>query len=185
MGSKYISLISANDGIRGITKLLLEKYTGQNVPKDFQIINAGNTDVKEITAKGVLQGLNFANENYAIQANLLSMVSDYGFDTTDAIMYSDVKNTDGVVRKKALDEFKHFVGTLNEKDFRNFLFEQHGLTISDKLIEDLLTKGEASFTTMSASIPAQFDQLNLVETLFFWPLKNALVELSRNYNNYQ
>ncbi len=185
MGSKYISLISANDGIRSITKLLLEKYTGQNVPRDFQIINAGNTDVKEITAKGVLQGLNFANQNYAIQANLLNQVSDYGFDTTDAIMYSDVKNADGVVRKKALDEFKHFVGTLNEKDFRNFLFNQHGLTISEELITDLLTKGEASFTTMSASIPAQFDQLNLVETLFFWPLKNALIELSRNYDKYQ
>ena len=184
MGSKYINLISANDGIRSLTVLLLQKYTGKEVSKDFQIINAGDTDVKEITAKGVLQGINFANQNFAIPENTLQPILDYGFDSKVEITYADVKNENGEVRKQALDEFNHFVESLKEKDFRNFLFQNYRLNISEELFEDLKTKANASFTTMSASTPAQFDQLNLVETLFFWPLKNALVELSKNFGKY-
>lgn len=184
MGSKYLSIISGNDGVNGLTKLLLEKYTGKTVPADFRIIKPVNTDVKEITAKGVLRGIDINNQNFVIPANALVRELDYGFDTTDTITYAQVKDAGGVVRKQALEEFYRFVESLKGSDFRNFLFANYGLTIPNQLIEDLKAKGEASFITMSTSIPAQFDQLGLVETLFFWPLKTALVELSNNYNNY-
>ena len=54
-----------------------------------------------------------------------------------------------------------------------------------ELIADLKIFAEKSFVTMSANIPAQYHALNVTETLFFWPLKNSLIELSKNYKKYQ
>lgn len=183
MGSKYINLISPNhDVIKELTVLLLEKYTGKKADPAFSIISANNADVKEITAKGVLEGLNL-NANFQIPANALSPIVDYGFDRVEILTYADVATDE--VRKAALKSFNNFVDSLKDRDFANFIFANFNrLTISENLIADLRNFAKQSFVTMSANIPAQYGNLNVSETLFFWPLKNSLVELSRNYAVY-
>lgn len=183
MGSKYINLISTNPKTtKNLTVLLLEKYTGKRVDPAFTIINAQNTDVKEITAKGVLEGLNL-RENFRIPADMLSPIIDYGFDRDKELTYADVATDD--VRETAMQSFNSFIDSLQDKDFANFLFTNFkNLTISKELINDLRQYAKQSFVTMSANIPVQYRELNVAETLFFWPLKNSLVELSKNYKKY-
>lgn len=183
MGSKYISLISSEKGvIAQLSKLLLEKFTGQNVPVGFEIISDDDVDVKEITAKGVLEGLDIKGP-FKIPEAALAPIVDYGFDAKTDLTYADVIKPD--VCKAALAEFDTFVDSLKERDFTNFLFSKFQLTISGQLLDDMKQKGRQSFTTMSASVPAQYSELNVTETLFFWPLKNTLVELSKNYKVYK
>lgn len=183
MGSKYINLISTNPRtIKDFTVLLLEKYSGKRVDPAFSIISARNTDVKEITAKGVLEGLGL-RENFRIPANVLSPVVDYGFDRDEPLTYADVSTDE--VREAALESFNKFVDTLQDRDLANFIFTNFkNLTISSQLIVDLKKFAKQSFVTMSANIPAQYNRLDVTETLFFWPLKNSLVELSKNYAAY-
>lgn len=185
MGSKYIDLISTDKQVvKRLTVLLLRKYTGKTIDPAFDIISDNaNTDVKEITAKGVLKGLGLA-PNFQIPTDLLAPVTDYGFDTEGSITYADV-STD-VIRNKALDSFNKFVDSLQDGDFMNFLFTNFGnLTISKELIADLRIYGKQSFVTMSANIPNEYADLNVTETLFFWSLKNSLVKLSKNYAKYK
>lgn len=180
MGSKYINLISSDSSvIRDLTKLLLEKYTGKKVNDAFRIINAHGADVKEITAKGVLEGLGLA-AGFQIPAGKLSQVVDYGFDGFDRLTYADVRKEN--VRETALGSFNKFIDSLQSPDFTNFVFNKFGLTIPNKLISDLRAFARNSFVTMSANIPARYNNLDVAETLFFWPLKNSLVELSKKYH---
>lgn len=182
MGSKYINLISSDSNvIRDLTKLLLEKYTGKKVNDAFSIINAHGADVKEITAKGVLEGLGLA-PGFQIPAGRLSQVVDYGFDGFDRLTYADVRTAN--VRETALGSFNKFIDSLQSPDFTNFVFNKFGLTIPNKLISDLRAFARNSFVTMSANIPALYNDLDVAETLFFWPLKNSLVELSKRYQTY-
>ena len=189
MGSKYINLISTDPRIiKGLTVLLLEKYTGMKVDPAFTIISAKNAqneniDVKEITAKGVLAGLSLHN-NFKIPANILSPIIDYGFDIEGGLTYDKVATDE--VRKVALQSFNKFIDSLQGTDFTNFIFNNFNkLTISKELIDDLRMFAIQSFVTMSANIPVQYRGLNVTETLFFWPLKNSLIELSKNYDKYE
>ncbi len=189
MGSKYINLISPNVQIQSeLTKLLLKKYTGKNVPNAFTIIPIPSIavgldlDVKEITAKGVLSGLALA-PGFQIPVGSLTSVDDYGFNTAESITYNDVYQNPEV-KIEALKEFNKFVDSLQDTEFINFLFKNFDLTISKTLLDDLKKLGQQSFVTMSASIPAAFNDLQVNETLFFWPLKTSLIEISRNYANY-
>lgn len=183
MGSKYINLMSTDPKIiKKLTVLLLEKYTGKKVDPAFAIIKAVNVDVKEITAKGVLTGLSLG-ENFKIPADILSPIVDYGFDIEGELTYDMVEKDE--VREAALKSFNKFIDSLQDQDFINFIFNNfNNLTISKDLIADLRTFARQSFVTMSASIPYQYRDLNVTETLFFWPLKNSLVEVSKNYANY-
>lgn len=183
MGSKYINLISSDTTVlKNLTKLLLQKYTGKNADKAFSIITAGGVDVKEITAKGVLTGLTL-NPGFKIPDDKLDSTIDYGFDWDGNLTYGDVNTAK--VRNAALQEFDKFVDSLEDCDFTNFISLNFGLTISKELIDDLKTLATRSFATMSASIPAAYAKLDVTETLFFWPLKNSLVELSKKYNVYR
>lgn len=179
MGSKYINLISSDASvIKELTVLLLEKFTGKSVPNQFTILQNGN-EVKEVTAKGALLGQTL-NPNFQIAPSKLYPVVDYGFDGINSLTYQSVESQQ--IRDMALANFVDFVNILKGRDFVNFLFNKFGFTIPAKLFNDLIECSEESFVTMSASIPNQYRDLDVTETLFFWSLKNSLVELSkRNY----
>ncbi len=185
MGSKYINLISSdNNVLKALTKLLLEKYTGKTVQPAFDIIDTHplGVDVKEVTAKGVLEGLSI-RDGFKIPTGSLTPIEDLGFDTDKKLKYSNV--ADEEVRKALLSEFTKFADSFKDDDLKNFLYRNFSLTIPDALRDDLKKFGEQSFRTMSASVPQQFSNLNVQETLFFWPLKDSLIELSRRYDQYK
>ncbi|MBR1786969.1 MAG: hypothetical protein IJ756_07440 [Paludibacteraceae bacterium] len=174
MGSKYINLISPDsDDILQFTKLLLEKYTGQKVPALFKIKN-NRSDAKEITAKGALT---IPDTGYLIPKTQLNSIVDYGFDTQEQIIYRDMRT--GQVQQKVINEYLKFLKSLSEKDIAQFIHQHYGLTIPNVIIATLTTHAQNSYNTIAGGITTAFDDFNLSETLFFYPLKNALIECSK------
>ena len=152
--------------------MILEKYTGLNAPATFNVYMA--QEAKEVTAKGALLGDSLLG-NFKIPTNRLEEVVDYGFDTNSNLVYGDVAQVE--TRNAVLQEYNKFIDSLNDRDFANFLFSRFGLSIPENLCSDLRTLAASSYTDVCAGISPQHFNLDVKETLFFWPLKIALSKL--------
>ena len=174
MGSKYMNLISPNaDDIKVLTKLLLEEYTGLQVPDLFNIVN-NRPDAKEITAKGALTT---PAVGFLIPAGRLRAIVDYGFDTPNAVTYRDIRTQN--VQNQLMAEYRRFLNSLQERELAQFLHTNYNLTFDPAVINKLKLDAQNSYNTIANSIPADFDTFEMSETLFFYPLKNALIECSK------
>ncbi len=180
MGSRYINLISTNVvDVLGLTKLLLETYTGKTAPLHFKIFM--ESESKEVTAKGALMGEKL-DSAFQIPNGQLHKCVDYGFDTDKEMTYGEV--TEDVVKSSVISEYERFVASLRKKEIANYLYHKFGLSISASLLDALVAYAVSSYENMCASIPAVHAELDIEETLFFWPLKLALPVISENYEVY-
>ena len=182
MGSKYTRLIAPQDAeLTELTRILLQLFTvtdDQEFPKTFCVKRPGAA--KEMTANGALAVTGLAA---GFVASNPQNVNDYGFDTEQTLTYADVSKDE--VRKAVLVEYEHFIDLIRgSQEFRNYLHSKFALTICDSLLDDLKNKAEASYNNYSG-MAAGHAQVNVTETLFFWPLKHALYEVSKNYQSYQ
>lgn len=175
MGSKYISLISGTPTvIVGLTKLLLQKYTGKTAPDNFRIIPYDG-DIKEITAKGALTDI--TNTQMAI--NNIDKIFDYGFDSERDIFYQDVRR-DNTIKTSVLETYNSFIDTFKDKTITNFLFTNLTVTIPPELLKLLKDNAVSSFDSVLLDVSQQFDTDKVAETMFFWPLKTALITASQS-----
>ena len=176
LGSKYVNIISpVESDIKDFTKLLLENFTGKKCPKTFVIHLPA--DRKEITARGALKSKLLQVNSLAI--NNLEQVIEHGFEANADLTYQDAKQND--IRKLSMNSHKAFVDTLRQGWFTNYLNNNFNIILNEQLLIDLVNLGENSYTNICACIPAAKDSVNVNESLFFWPLKNALYELSKKY----
>lgn len=169
MGSNLIKLISPNeDDIKEFAKLLLETFSGEKAPDLFEVIFAANP--KEITAEGGL-----ASQHPKIQKISPALIKVYGFETAkDRYEFQETSN----LKPKVLEEYFHFldVFTMTGK-IKDWLFNQYKIRISRDTIAELKKYADKSFDLMAKR---KLDPEMVVnETLFFWPLKQALYELTK------
>lgn len=169
MGSNLIKLISPNeDDIKEFAKLLLETFSGEEAPALFKVIFAENP--KEITAEGGL-----ASQHPNIGKINPTLIKVYGFETAnDRYEFKDTLN----LKPEVLKEFFHFldVFTMTGK-IKDWLFNQYQIRISQDTIAELKKYADKSFDLMAKR---KLDpQMVVNETLFFWPLKQALYELTK------
>ena len=158
-----------------ITKLLLENFTGKRCPHTFVIHLPA--DRKEITARGALKSKLLQVGSLAI--NDLEQVNEHGFEVPVGLTYQQAKQDDikGLSMKAHID----FVNTLRQSWFTDYLNNNFNIILNNQLLADLVNLGENSYTNICACIPAAKDNVTINESLFFWPLKNALYELSKRY----
>lgn len=181
MGSRYIHLISANvNDILGLTRLLLEEYTGRKAPMNLRVFM--EPEPKEVTAKGVLVGTHLMPP-YQIPANQLQKCVDYGFDTNASLTYGNVGDQN--VKDAVLAENSKFLNTLLKPVIANYIYQNFGLAIQQTLLNNLAYYCAQSYNDMCTTIPKAYNNLNVEETLFFWPLKLALPQVSQQYNQPQ
>ena len=194
MGSKYIDIIAADTQSKTeLTSLLLSTYTGTPSPKGFRILdikahtginvadnNRVNGDVKEVTANGALLASTLAPA-FQIADTMLKEAIDYGFDTTTRITFEDINKPD--IINQAFEEFKKYLMTWQSPEISEYLTKHYGLTISDQLLSDLEIDGRRSLTTMITEKQGLgvANTTDIGETLFFYPLKNAIYEISTKY----
>lgn len=180
MGSKYTNMISINDSdLKTLTRILLEVFTGQSAPLNFSVIRLPNS--KEVTAQGALIGPTLAPA-YKVNGQNLELVEDYGFDTDTEITYNQVSNDN--IKNNVIGEYEKFISLLKENDrIKSYLFQTFNLRIKEALLDDLLAKGTSSYQNICGTM-VQYGQLPLNETLFFWPLKHSLYEVSKKYQMY-
>ncbi len=180
MGSKYTNIIISNDNdLTSLTKIFLERFSGKRAPDNFAVRRVPNS--KEVTANGALIGPALT-QAFRVSAETLSLVNDYGFDTEKEIKYKDVKEVkDAVIR-----EYQKFIDILKtDNSIKQHLFAKYHLQIAGSLLEDLKRKATSSYNNVSGTVMAEFGDIPVAETLFFWPLKHALYEVSKNYQNYK
>lgn len=169
MGSNLIKLISPNeDDIKEFAKLLLETFSGEEAPDLFKVIFAENP--KEITAEGGL-----ASQHPRIQKISPSLIKVYGFETAeDRYEFQDTLN----LKPEVLEEYRHFLDVFTTtRNIKDWLFNQYQIRISQDTIAELIRHADRSFDLMARR---RLDpQMVVNETLFFWPLKQALYELTK------
>lgn len=181
MGSKYVQIIAGQKSVTRLTALLLEKFTGKSVPEGFKLTYSED-NAKEITAQGALY------RDTGLGRGLLSgsptEFQVYGFPIEEGkrrIKYQTAKD-EVDVKQKVLANYEAFIKAfLEDEEIQDELTSNfHNCQISDKLINGLRSKADDSFITVlnSAANPQAF----IRETLFFWPLKNAIYELSKELN---
>ena len=120
---------------------------------------------------------------YKVNGNLLEQIQDYGFDTSDNIKYEDVANED--IKQSVVAEYCKFIDILKTNEvIKTHLYTKFNHTIKSSLLQDLEDKATTSYQNVSGSM-IQYGDINVNETLFFWPLKHAIYEVSKNYNQYK
>ena len=172
MGSKYIKLISPMENdIRDLAKCFLETFTGKEVPRLFTVKFADNP--KEITAEGAL-----ASMHNAVPKIFPELIKIYGFeDAADEYEFSEV----ATLEDKVCMAFEKFLDKLSDREIKNYLLNQYGVRIDASIIATMKDYMPQSYQIMASRPLAEDAPVN--ETLFFWPLKQALYELSKIGNN--
>ena len=169
MGSKLIRLISGNENdIKELAKLLIEEFTGKQVPRLFSVKFAENP--KEITAEGALASLN--PQLHRIYPQLEKI---YGFE--GAARNYEFQHTPGLMQN-VLNSYALFLDKLtSSQTIRSFVYNNYDVQFTKGLVTGLMDYAEQSYTMMSnRQMPAEAP---VNETLFFWPLKHTLYMLSK------
>lgn len=169
MGSKLIKLISTKeDDIRDLAKLMLETFSGSEVPILFKVAFAA--DPKEITAEGGLASQHPAIAN--INPNLIKV---YGFEAAEKDYTFGQVHT---LKNHVLESFFHFIDIFTtNSEIKNWLYEKYQLTIDSNIIAEIKKYAGISFDKMANRAINPVTPVN--ETLFFWPLKQSLYELTK------
>jgi len=171
MGSKYLGLISYKpDTIAAYARLLLEKFTGKNTPESFRVIFAASP--KEITAEG---GLMSQNAQILREPINPTQLKEYGFESQKEIYrYREVLNA----KEAVLDEFNTFIELLSEDDVSLHLSDKHKVDLTDA-INALKKHVRVSYEEVYEQKKILGDNAIVNDALFFWPLKNAIYEVSK------
>lgn len=169
MGSKLIKLIAENENdIRDLAKLLLETFSNEKVPNLFKITFAANP--KEITAEGGL-----ASQHPDIDAINPQLIKVYGFDEAKT-NYTFGETYD--LKDYVLKSFNRFIDVFTSSiEIKNWLFEKYDVKITHDIIDKLKTYADKSYDMMAKRAIDPDTPVN--ETLFFWPLKQTLYELTK------
>ena len=181
LGSKYTNMISVRDeDIAQLSKILLEQFTGKTAPENFSVMREPNS--KEVTANGALIGP-ILTPTYKVNGDLLMQIHDYGFDTDNTIKYQDVANEE--IKESVITEYSNFISILKDNEaIKSHLYNKFNHTIKTTLLDDLLNKATTSYQNVSGNM-IQYGDINVNETLFFWPLKHAIYEVSKNHKQYK
>lgn len=180
MGSLYTKMISAADAdLTVLTRIMLETFTGKRAPVLFSVTRQPNS--KKMTADGALIGPGL-DPNFKVNPANLVVAGDYGFDTNNTIMYNQVTNNN--IKEEVVKEYNKFLSLLSSGAISNHLAAKYSHTIKDSLIADLKAHAESSYSDVCHLLTAH-GNMPLQETLFFLPLKQAIYEVSKNYQNYK
>lgn len=178
MGAQYIHLISSEDNdITELIKALLAEFMGygyedddDKMPSDFKV--TFQKSPKEVTAQGAMLEDNPALND--IKQYKQKELYVYGFDNAPKhILYGEASE----YKQDVLNMFDTFINDfLQNRDISHYLQQQFEVRFSPEFINTLKEHAEMGFDLMAKSKRKDVD---VEETLFFWPLKNGLYEASK------
>ncbi len=174
MGSKYINLIADTDTLSKLVNKIFAyvkvKYDWETSEPQTQISFADQ--LKECTAKGAMLSLNERDLNPSVIC-----YHCYEGERSKALKNSDIRN----YSDKVLDEFKKFVMmfTDSDADFKNWFNNNLGFQFTANFFNDLTEAGIDSMAQAEDNESHRDAGLDLRESMFFWPLKDALYNLGK------
>ena len=181
-GSLYLRLLAGGSSlaaIERITKAVFQGAIGQELPGNFRVILADNP--KEATTNG---GVLF-EESSAGRADFDAVrpVKFTGANTGTDIEQTRLKlpQVDAGLKQQVLDNVRQFLHLVLAGDAVAPLMREVGVDVDRQRVEELVLREiEDSLSLGLHQLDRQLSQdETLPETLFFYPLKQALYNLSR------
>jgi hypothetical protein len=100
MGSKYVHIIASQQNVTKLTAMLLKKFTGKDLPRDFKLTYS-ESNAKEVTAQGAL--LSEIGRGKSLLSGTPEEFRIYGFSETKLIKYE--RADDPAVCKDILEAY--------------------------------------------------------------------------------
>ena len=142
-----------------------------------QVLSYCKENAKQVTAQGALvstQGI----RNSGIQG-MPEKFHVYGVaianrNKDEPLLFEDADD----VQAQTVELFNSFVDEfLNDRTIASELRVNYGVDIEQSLIDELKAQAENSFFDVASSFPNK--KMPITETLFFWPLKNAIYNIAK------
>lgn len=173
MGAQYIRMISTNvNSITDLIKTLLAHFldSANPIPSDLKVTFQDSP--KEVTAQGAMLQDNTALDD--IKKYEEKELYVYGFSGAPLQVTYDKVNA---YRNQVIEMFNEFIDKfLKDDDIRKYLKKNYNVEFTHDFIKVLIDEAEMGFDLMAQSKDGNTD---VEETLFFWPLKNGLYEVSK------
>lgn len=176
MGSKYIQLINKNEGTIAALFNAMFKYCS----KAFDAPDLSTDKIKvifvdkpkEVTARGALITIG------AEKSILINPTSElyYGYDD-EPIAKLRGKNLNKDLRSKVVSFYKAFLDVFQDEEYNGIVLDKLHLDIDNEVISLLKGHAETSYDLCETKLNCKTNS-NVLEPLFFWPLKDALCKLS-------
>lgn len=174
MGSKYINLIADTNTL---SKLVNKIFAYVKVKYDWETFEPQTKvsfadELKQCTAKGAMLSLN------EIDLNPSEICYHcYKGERGITLKNSDIKD----YSNKVLDEFNEFVMMFTDKvaDFKNWFNQNLGFQFTANFFNDLTEAGKDSMEQVIKNESFKDGDLELRDSMFFWPLKDALYNLGK------
>lgn len=170
MGSKYLNIIAPGDVcLKTLTGKLIKKFTGKELPYDFQVLYDATT-AKKATAKGAILKNSVAANH---QITTVQQFKVLGL-TNDRQTYADITDED---KSEIINLFNTFIDNfLGDNEIIRLLRNEFECDITTEFISDLKQEASDSYDTVKYNIRNMNSDIQ--DTLFFWPLRNAIYRLS-------
>ncbi|WP_324672698.1 hypothetical protein [Hymenobacter sp. GOD-10R] len=180
-GSLYLRLLAGGSSlvaIEKITKAVFKAVTGTEPPQNFRVILADNP--KEATTNG---GVLFEEKSSTSDYDQIKHVKLTGTAQSAEIGAARLKlqQVDADLKQQVLDNVRNFLTLVLEGDEVAPLLREVGVDVDRQRVRDILLREiEDSLSLGLHQLQRQLsNDETLPETLFFYPLKQALYNLSR------
>lgn len=180
MGSKYIKLISRNTGsIANMIRKIFAYYgrISQNLKlKDANIDVKFSDNPKVVTAQG---GLILNGHPHPIVPDNTLYFGYEGEEFGHSLRYRDLADS----RSGVIELFRHFAKLFNDEEF-NDVMDDLNHSIEEDFSDHLQRFAKNSFALIAATgAEAGLQARRLKEPLFFWPLKNSLYIIGKQFSD--
>ncbi len=184
-GSQYLDLLGDSSGIEDLTNILVNAFlkderSGLRFPEsNLEVIKVGN--VKEATANGgiILQHGKVKNTIEKGKRELFSLGANPNYSIGE-IGTKKFVELDEETKNEIIKNCRNFLSILFENnEVSNFMIKELHVT-KEKEVKELLINGQALEDSFNSYFNDGIDIGNRLatQTLFFLPLKDALVRLS-------
>ncbi|WP_428662991.1 hypothetical protein [Runella sp.] len=193
-GSQYLNMLCTRPRLTVFTKYLFKAFTERPIPNDFKVELEDNP--KEVTANGSVLYQNKPDNDQRKQ-DFKNRVSDCHWGTI-ADFEPNITHKRTLIQDVVNQQDLHNAVLLNVKQFIEKMFNDPDIIgfLSDYNIRDLKPYEEfliGSDVTQNGILNDSFNEMleqmrnspkdQVIETFFFYPLKDALYELSKKIVN--
>ena len=181
-GSNYLKILGGEEILKDLTEILLNAFTEGDEKVRIKHLKIAKKP-KELTARGAVSKL-YEEKGKEVEEQLGDSVVYIGAEVDESLLYDGRVTMDKIdeVEAAVRDNFNRFLNCMEDRRLRNFLSNELDMKINTAdVIRELREHTEESFQEMKAvTRDGSGDDEEVPETLFFWFLKDALYEFSKD-----
>ena len=181
-GSNYLKILGGEEILKDLTEILLNAFTEGDEKLRIKHLKIARKP-KELTARGAVSKL-YEEKGKEVEEQLGDSVVYVGAEVDESLLYDGRVTMDKIdaVEGAVRENFNRFLSCMEDRRLRNFLSNELDMKINTaEVIRELREHTQESFDEMKAvTRDGSGSDEEVPETLFFWFLKDALYEFSKD-----